>query len=314
MKNERGETSRRDFMCRALLGAGATAGALTGGAAEAAEPIKRNGHSYMKLSLAGYSFNRLLARRGTPEEIAKAPMRLEDFVAYCAELNLDGCEPTAYYFPKTVTHDYLMNLKEMTFRLGLDISSTAIGNNFCLPKGKGLEEQLAYTKEWIDHAAELGAPVIRIFAGRPPAGEKEDAVLERVIESIDTSLDYAAERGVFLAIENHGPLSSQPEAMMRIIEGVKSSAWFGVNFDSGNFHSADPYADMAKIAPYAVTAQIKVFVNPHGIPQPADFKRIIGILRDADYRGYIVLEYEDKIDPKKAIPGHIKKLREAIRA
>ena len=40
------------------------------------------------------------------------------------------------------------------------------------------------------------------------------------------------------------------------IEAVDPSPWLGINFDSGNFRTDDPYRDLEKIAPYAVTAQI----------------------------------------------------------
>ena len=101
----------------------------------------------------------------TEEQRAAAKMTLEDFIHYCASLNLAGTELTSYYFPKDVTTEYLLSVKELCFRLGLDISGTAIGNDFCLPDGEARDAQLQMTREWIDHAAVLGAPVIRIFAG-----------------------------------------------------------------------------------------------------------------------------------------------------
>ena len=300
--------SRRSFLGAATLGAGA----LIPGAAQAAQPIVREHGPYMKLSLAAYSFNRVLPNRAPAEEYAKAAMKLEDFVRYCAELNLDGCEPTAYYFPAEVTQEYLLNLKLLAFRLGLDISSTAIGNDFGVPEGPKRDEQLRMTREWIDYATTLGAPVIRIFAGHVPEGDSEDATIARCITGINESLDYAAQKGVLLALENHGGITSTPEKMLRIINGVKDSPWFGVNFDGGNFVTADPYADLAKIAPYAVTAQLKVSVQPNGKKEPADLARVVQILRDAGYRGYLVLEYEDDEDPKQAIPRHIETLRKAV--
>ncbi|MDZ4860380.1 MAG: sugar phosphate isomerase/epimerase family protein [Candidatus Hydrogenedentes bacterium] len=303
------ELSRRSFIAgAAALGAGA----LLPEGARAASPVERVHGPYMKLSLAAYSFHRMLPNRAPAEEYAKADMNLEDFVRYCAELNLDGCEPTSYYFPAEVTPEYLLQLKQLTFRLGLDISGTAIGNNFCVPEGPIREEELRMTREWIDHAALLGAPVIRIFAGEVPEGDTEDAALERCISAINESLDYAAQKGVVLALENHGGITATGEHMLRIIKGVKESPWFGVNFDGGNFHTPDPYADMAQIAPYTVNAQIKVSVQPNGKKEPADFARVARILQDAGYRGYLVLEYEDDENPKEAIPRHIDTLRKII--
>ncbi|MCC6694009.1 MAG: sugar phosphate isomerase/epimerase [Candidatus Hydrogenedentes bacterium] len=277
--------------------------------AGAAEPPTRNGKPYMKLSLAAYSFNKFLPRRASGEDASKAKMQLDDFVRFCADLNLDACEPTSYYFPETITQDFLIHMKELTFRLGLDISGTAIGNDFCVPPGPDRDKQLADTREWIDHAATMGAPVIRIFAGKVPEGMAEEQALELCIQGIDASLDYAAQRGVFLALENHGGITATVEQMMRIVKGVKTSPWFGVNFDSGNFTSADPYAELAVIAPYAFNAQIKVSMRHQDQRTPADFARIVEILRKAGYRGYLVLEYEEEEDPFVAIPRHIETLR-----
>jgi sugar phosphate isomerase/epimerase len=306
------DINRRNFLQSAVLaGSGLAMG--FGKVAEAASPQFRNGKPYMKLSLAAYSFNRVLPRSLPLDKYNKAKMGMAEFVDYCAELDLDGTELTSYYFPESVSNDFLINLKQQCFRLGLDISGTAIGNDFCLPEGAAREEQLAMTRTWIDNAAVLGAPVIRIFAGKIPNGETEEIALERCINGINESLKYAAQKGVVLALENHGGITATPEQMLRIVEGVDNSPWFGVNFDSGNFRTADPYGDLEKIAPYTMNAQIKVMMHPEGgDPEPADLKRIINILKAANYRGYIVLEYEEKEDPKTVIPGYLDELRNAI--
>jgi len=319
----RTDDTRREFLRTALIGAGAVGTGLLAGngltPVTAANPIKRNGSAHMKLSLAAYSFHRHLPfhRWGKPQaKVSPSSMTLDDFIHFCADLQLDGTELTGYYFPRQITNDYLMHLKELTFRLGLDISGTAIGNNFCLPAGPERKRHLALTKKWIDYAAVMGAPVIRIFAGYPPKGDTEEAARRRCIEAINESLDYAAKKGVFLALENHGGIVSDADGLLKVVEGVKPSGWFGVNLDSGNFQYAAAYDDLARIAPYAVNVQIKVNMHfgkgKNRKEVPADFKRIIGILRSAKYRGYVVLEYEGKPEPRTAIPGHIRKLRDLI--
>ncbi|MBS0204875.1 MAG: sugar phosphate isomerase/epimerase [Planctomycetes bacterium] len=301
--------SRRDVLG---MTAAAAAMALASPVARAANPLQRNGKPHMKLSLAAYSFNRTLPKSWTPDQLATAKFTLEKFIDFCADQNLDGCELTAYYFPKEITNDYLMSLKEQTFRLGLDISGTAIGNDFCLPEGEARDRSLKMCRDWIDHSATLGAPVIRIFAGNVPKGESEEVARERCIAGINQSLEYAATKGVCLALENHGGITATPEQMLKIIEGVTPSPWFGVNFDGGNFRTPDPYADLAKIAPYAINAQIKVEVAPNGKSEPTDLARVVKILKDAHYRGFLVLEYEAQEDPLVAVPGHLKTLRELI--
>jgi sugar phosphate isomerase/epimerase len=284
----------------------------------AAPQIKRNDKPHMKLSLAAYSFRDFLPKappKVAPQETPKpSEMTLDDFVRLCADLDLDGTELTSYYFPHGFDDAYLIHLKQLTFRLGLDISGTAIANDFCLPSGEERDKTLAHTRKWIDHAALMGAPVIRIFAGTVPKDSSEEEAIERCAAGINESLAYAATKGVCLALENHGGITSTPDQMLRIIERVDDSPWFGVNFDGGNFNSDDPYRDLARIAPYAINAQLKTDVRVLGQQQDADLDRVVKILADAGYRGYVVLEYEGKEDPKTAVPRHIETLRKIIRS
>lgn len=271
-----------------------------------------NASSGMKLSLAAYSFNRLFARRGTADEIAAAKMSLEKFIDFCVEQQLGAAELTGYYFPKVVTPEYLMAIKNKVHRFGIDISGTAIGNDFCLPNGQARDAQIADCKQWIDYAAMLGAPVIRIFAGKVPKGDSLDASIDRCVAGINECLEYAATKGVILALENHGGITATPGQMLAIIGRVEQSPWFGVNFDSGNFRTDDPYGDLAKIAPLAVNAQIKVSMfQSDNQKQSADLQRVINILKDANYRGYVTLEFEED-DPFEEIPKYLDQLRKLI--
>lgn len=308
----RQKVKRRDrrefFRAVVLVGAGAVGG-IAGGlfptSMTAVEPIGRNGTARFKFSLAGYSYRNLL--RGNPPELT-----LEDFVADCARFGLDGTEPTSYYFPKDVDPDYLRNLKGLAFRLGLDISGTAIGNDFCHPPGPERDKQMADAKKWIEYAEILGAPVIRIFSGRQRGDQTVDEANRLAVEGMEEACDFAGKHGVFLALENHGGLTTQVDGMLRLIHDVKSP-WFGVNVDTGNFRSADPYADLAKIAPYALNVQIKVTMSSaEGKKSPADFGRLARILTDVGYRGYIVLEYEENENPREACPKYLDQIREAF--
>ncbi len=300
---------RREFFRDAVLvGAGAVGG-IAGGlfptSMTAVEPIQRNGTARFKFSLAGYSYRNLL--RGNPPELT-----LEDFLADCARFGLEGTEPTSYYFPKDVDHDYLRRLKGLAFRLGLGISGTAIGNDFCHPAGPERDKQMADAKKWIEYAEILGAPVIRIFSGKQRGDQTVEEAHRLAVEGMEEACEFAGKHGVFLALENHGGLTTQVDGMLRLIHDVKSP-WFGVNVDTGNFRSADPYADLAKIAPYALNVQIKVTMSSaEGKKSPADFGRLARILTDVGYRGYIVLEYEENDNPREACPKYLDQIREAF--
>lgn len=295
--------SRRTAM---RIGAAGVIGALgVGMVPSPALAQSPEGRRRLKLSLAAYSFRDAMTGE-------KPKWTLDDFIRQCGEWNLDGVELTSYYFPKDFDRDYLIHLKQLTHRLGLDISGTAIANDFCQPAGPERDKSLAHTRKWIEYAATMGAPCIRIFAGNVAKGMTEEEAIQNCVAGIESVLPDAAKAGVILALENHGGITATPEQMLKIVTGVKKSPWFGVNFDGGNFQTADPYASLEKIAPYAVNAQLKVEMFPGGKREATDLPRVVEILRKAGYRGYIVLEYEAQEDPFTAVPRHLESLRKIL--
>ena len=176
------------------------------------------------------------------------------------------------------------------------------------------DQEIAHVRKWIDYAAIMGAPHIRIFAGAPPAGVSPGQAKSLCISAIEECCDYAGGKGIFLGLENHGGIVATAEEILEIVRGVKSP-WLGVNLDTGNFHTDDPYADLVKIAPYAVNVQMKGEVHPRGkSEEPADLPRLVKILRDANYQGYVALEYESKEDPWTAVPRLVKQMKELFGA
>jgi sugar phosphate isomerase/epimerase len=297
--------NRRQFLHAA---AAAGCGLSLGSAASAIEPIQRPSKPHIRLSIAGYSYRKSLDLKIKP----KPPMTFFDMAGLAADMDLDAIEPTAYYFPET-TPEYLSRLKGTCTRLGLDISGTAVGNNFCRSDPAKLKDEIASVKKWTEHSAALGAKTMRIFAGSVEKGDTEEKAKARCVEAIQEACDHAARFGVYLALENHGGIVETIDQMLGVVKAVKHD-WFGVNWDTGNFHSADPYADLAKLAPYAVTVQIKTEIQRAGQKkEDADLKRKIDILRSVNYRGYVALEYEAAEDPKTAIPRHVETLKKLVR-
>jgi sugar phosphate isomerase/epimerase len=288
--------------------------ALGTASAAAIEPIRRSGPPHLRLSIAAYSFRQSLVdyQHKAKAGKTKPAMTLDDFIDLAAGLDLDAVELTAYYFPQT-TPDYLAHLKGRCTRLGLDISGTAVGNNFCVADADKLREQIDAVKRWIEHSARLGAKTMRIFAGTVAKNDSEDKARSRCIAAIQEACDHAAKYGVYLALENHGGITSTAEQVLALVKAVKHD-WFGVNLDTGNFRTDDPYGDLEKIAPYAVTVQIKTEIQRRGRKkEEADLKRLIDILRAVRYRGYVALEYEAAEDAHTAVPRHIEALKKWVR-
>src|SRR3954471_7793761 len=240
---------RRDLLRSAVAAGAGLAAAAT--RLPAIEPIARPGPALLKLSLAAYSFNKVMdLRKGK-----KATLSQEQFVDLAAGYGLGAVELTQYYFPDT-SPAYLAALKGRCTRLGLDVSGTAVGNNFCEPDPGKLRHEVETVKQWAEHTARLGGKTMRIFAGPLAKGDTEEAARKRCVEAIQEACDHAAKFGVYLALENHGGIVATAEQLLAIVTEVKHD-WFGVNLDTGNFRTPDPYADVARIAPYAVVCQIK---------------------------------------------------------
>jgi sugar phosphate isomerase/epimerase len=299
------DDSRRTFL--KTIGAAAAAGALPSSisAGGAADQIKRRGGPQMQLSLAAYSFRKYLTdyRRGGATA-TKGVWTLDDFVDLCAEYGLPGTELTSYYVPEPMPELYLQRLRKRALLAGLTVSGTAVGNTFTHPAGPARDREIAYTKLWVDRAAEMGAPTIRIFAGNLQKGTTEAQARQLTIDAIRECCDYAGRKGVILALENHGGIVTTADQLLSIVREIDSE-WFGVNWDSGNFRGESAYDELTRIAPYAVTAQIKTKVAS----KPADLPRVVKILQDVNYRGWVSLEYEEEEEPKVAVPRYLAELR-----
>lgn len=270
----------------------------------AIEPIRRTGKPHLRLSLAAYSFRQAL-------DVKKQEMTLGDFADLAASYGVDAIEPTSYYFADT-SPAYLVKLKARCTRLGLDISGTAVGNDFCHTEKDKLDAELKKVKEWCERCAILGGKTIRIFAGSLKKGDTEEQARSRCVAAIEEACDQAAKFGVILALENHGGITATADGLLSLVKSVKHDH-FGVNLDTGNFHTADPYGDLAKLAPYAVVVQIKTEIQRAGAKkEDADLEKLIGILRNVNYRGYVALEYEAKEDAKTAVPRHLAELRKLM--
>jgi sugar phosphate isomerase/epimerase len=279
----------------------------------AIEPFQRTG-ARLQLSLAAYSFREFFKDKEGKANPA-GTLDMFAFIDYCAEHGCDGAELTSYYFPSDVTDDYLREVRRHAFLRGVSISGTSVGNTFTHPAGPARDKEVALVKRWVDRAAVLATSHIRVFAGGAAKDQPREEAVLNCIAALEECADYAGRHGVFLGLENHGGIVAEPAGLLEIIKAVKSP-WIGVNLDTGNFHGNDPYADLATCAPYAVNVQIKSEIRRAGAKEneAADLARVVKILRDANYQGWVALEYEAKEDPWKAVPPLLAQLRELLHA
>ncbi|HSU51002.1 MAG TPA: sugar phosphate isomerase/epimerase family protein, partial [Segetibacter sp.] len=197
-------------------------------------------------------------------------------------------------------------------KLGLDISGTGIKNDFTSPDKKKRQEDINLVKNWIEVAAKLGAPVIRIFSGLEiPKGHTWEDTAEWMVKDLQECAEFGKQHGVFVAIQNHNDFIKTGDQAQKIIESVHSD-WFGLVLDIGSYRTGDPYKQIEQTAKFAVNWQLKelMFVDEH--EQKTDLKKVVGIIKASGYRGYVPIETLGAGDPKVKVPIFLAEVREAF--
>lgn len=314
--------SRRSFLKRAsLIPICAAAGLGLENLSPAAESSTE---ATLKVSLNAYSFNRLLndAIRNRGPGIT-----LIQVLEFAAKNKFDGFDATGYYFPsypKVPPDSYVDELKRKAADLGVGISGTGVRNNFTTSDQVTRAGGVQHIKQWVEVAARLGAPVIRVFADTQMRSQTWETVAkgltrDQVQEYIATALQECAEQGkkfkVRIGVQNHGDFLKTGAELLALIKTVNSE-WCGPIVDTGYFKTSDPYADMALVAPHAVNWQIKQSPFGEESEVPTDLTKLLHIVRKSGYQGYLPIETLSpkgkEYDPYTVIPAFKKQLCDAI--
>lgn len=254
----------------------------------------------MKLSCCAYSFR---------QDLTSGRMSLEQFLDRCVEMGFDGVELTAYYFRQT-DRASLLDVKRECHRRGLTVSGTAIGTDFAQPDPAARRKHVGLTKKWIRNSLLLGAPTLRVFAGPVRDGVNERDAFGWVADALIECAAYASEHGILLALENHLGLTTTAGQTLTLLDAVESP-WAGLNLDFGNF-TGDIYSQFESCAPRAVATHAKRRFREGAGFGEVDYQRVNQILKQAGYRGWIAIEYEDPEDPAEAVPQFARALRSAF--
>jgi len=283
------------------------------GAATTSPPKKR-----IKLGISTYSYWHF---RPT-----KVP--IETVIDKASELGVEGVE-VLHQQMESEERAYLMKLKRHAFRQGVDLICLTIHQNFISPDASVRAKNVQHTLKCIELAYQMGIPAIRLNSGRwrtvesfdklmelrgiEPAipGYTDDDAFKWCIECIGECMSKTAECGVLLALENHWGLTNQPEGLLRILRAV-NSPWLAALMDMGNYLEA-PYEKLEAIAPHAALVHAKTYYGGgEWYTLDLDYPRVAGILRQANYTGYVSLEFEGKENPDTGVPKSIEMLRRAF--
>ena len=257
----------------------------------------------LKISLNAFSFDKPL-REGT--------MTIDDLLDFCSKTGFDGVDLTGYYFPgypDIPSDEFIFHIRRKAFRLGIDLGCTGVRNDFTWadPIKRAGEKKLV--KDWIIVAQKLGAPGVRIFSGNL---SKEaftwDVRAKWIVDDIRECADFGKEHGVMLALQNHNDFIKSSAEVEKILKMVDHS-WVGLMLDIGSYHSPDPYADIAATAKYAITWQMKEKVCVNETQVDTDYEKVIDIVRQCGYRGYLPLETLGEGDPISKVEVLYKKVK-----
>ncbi len=258
------------------------------------DPIKAENpcKDQIVLSVNAYSFADLLSAKDSKNQ--EQVYTLFNLLDWCAGNNIKAMDPTGYFFPtypEAPSDEYIALLKARADELGVAFSGTGIRNNFASPDSTVRAQGVELAKKWIVVASKLGAPVLRLFAGEIPAGyeDKWDEVAGWMVECYKECAVYGEQYGVKIGIQNHGDMLQTADQCLKVLNAVDSK-WVGLIVDTGSFRTADPYADIEAVTPYAINWQVKDSPFSPDSEVRTDYNRLIEILYRKGYHGYLPVE------------------------
>jgi sugar phosphate isomerase/epimerase len=269
--------------------------------AAAATDAKAASKGRFRAAICAYSFRNQL-KAGT--------MTYADIVRMASDLGADGIDLTTYWFADT-NDDTLYTLKKLAYRSSIDIYTIGVRVRLAQPTAELQAAELETVRKWVDVAEKLGASHIRIFGGSVPKGATDDQAVAWAVETLKRATEISGKKGIILGVEDDGGITTNADRTIEIVKKA-ASPWAGINLDIGNFPD-DGYTQIEMCAPYATNVHFKTAVKVNKQKQPADWPRVLKILGNAGYKGYLSLEYEEEEDPGTVVPKLIRKMIETIR-
>lgn len=261
----------------------------------------------LKLSLNAYSFD---------QPLMKGSITPSDLLKFCADQGFDAIDMTGYYFkgfPIVPTDETIFNFKRNALARGIAISGTGVRNNFTHEDPKIRDEHVNRVNAWIEVAAKLGAPVLRIFTGLEyPEKSQRSKYTAMVVEHIQQCIGKASANGVVLAIQNHHDFIRTSDEAIEILKAV-NSPWLGLVLDIGSYRGPNPFDDIEKSIPYAVNWQIKEKMYINGQEQTTDLNKLFSIIKKSSYRGYLPIETLGAGDPFVKVPVFLNEVRKKLK-
>jgi sugar phosphate isomerase/epimerase len=298
--------ARRQFLHTMTWGA--TAAAL----APASLAADGTGSAPYKISLAEWSLHRAL------RDASKNITNLDFPRISKEEFGIDAIEYVNQFFKdKARDEKYLADLKKRCDDHGVKSVLIMVDGEGNLGDADTAKREQAIKKhhQWVDAAKFLGCHSIRVNAASSGTYIEQ---IERAADGLRRLSEYAKPHGIGVIVENHGGLSSNGAWLAVVIERVEMDNC-GTLPDFGNFRIAegnqfDRYHGVQALMPYAKAVSAKTYAfDDKGNETTIDYRKMMKIVVDAGYHGYVGIEFEGGGDEYEGIRAS-KKLLETVAA
>lgn len=265
-----------------------------------AEPQTDSG-PFFELSLAQWSIHRMIEEGGLDpyQFAAKAKSWGFSGLEYVSQLYVKQQEASSY--SDEAMQEFVARCNEEANKYGLQNVLIMVDEQGDLAVGaegdriKAVERH----KKWVDAAAAMGCHSIRVNLS---GSSDPEQWVPNSVDGLTRLATYAKDKGINVLVENHGGLSSNAALLARVMQEVGMDNCgtlpdFG-NFcisedDSGCVEEYDRYKGVQELIPFAkaVSAKSNNF-DPQGNERDIDYVKMLQIVKDAGYTGYIGVEYE----------------------
>ncbi len=255
------------------------------------------------------------------------------FIRLAAQWGVDGVELLDFFWRDREAE--MPAVRDALRETGLPACVYSVSNNFALPDPAARTDELLTITQGVDAALSLGAQIVRVFAGNAPDGIAPSDAFRWITLGLSAAADYAQQRGVTLALENHGLLAGLSGQVSLILDAVNSPA-LRANPDTGNFLLVQDVPENAcgRLAPRAAMVHLKDFVavppNYHGAAYVAvngakyagtaldegevDLPACLASLRAGGFDGWVNIEYEAAEDPRTGVARSVANARRLLQA
>ncbi len=297
-------SDRRQFLkTSAQLTAGLAAGGLLTRAAHAADTADKK--PLFKISVAEWSLHR--------ELFGKKLDHLDFIKVAKQDYGIDAVEYVNQFFAdKANDKNYLTEMKNRAHDLGVTSVLIMIDNEGHLGDADEAKRRKAVENhyKWVEAAKFLGCHSIRVNARSTGSYEEQ---LDRAADGLRQLSEFGEKHEIGVIVENHGGLSSNGKWLTAVIKKADNK-WCGTLPDFGNFQDYDRYLGVKEMMPYAKAVSAKSHdFDAQGNETHTDYRKMMQIVLDAGYHGYVGIEYEGgKLSEPEGIRA-TKKLLERVR-